>query len=99
LLTSSVVLIHDNARLHTAACAQALLEHFNWELFDHPSYSPDLVVIDCHLITYLKAWFGSRRVTNNEELMEGVKMWLSPQAADFFGTGIQRLFTRNIQHH
>jgi hypothetical protein len=35
MLTSSVlvVLLHDNARLHTAACMRALLEHFSWELF------------------------------------------------------------------
>jgi hypothetical protein len=29
------VLLHDIARLHTAVRAQALLEHFNWELSDH----------------------------------------------------------------
>jgi transposase len=36
MLTSGVVLLHDNARLHkrTAACTRALLEYFNWELFD-----------------------------------------------------------------
>jgi hypothetical protein len=37
MLKSGVVL-HDNARPHTAP----LLEHFNWELSDHTSYSPDL---------------------------------------------------------
>jgi hypothetical protein len=35
MLTSGVVFLHDNARLHTAAHTQALLEHFNWELFGH----------------------------------------------------------------
>jgi hypothetical protein len=33
---SSIVLPHDYARSNTAACTWALLEHFNWELFDHP---------------------------------------------------------------
>jgi hypothetical protein len=28
---------------------------------------------------------------NNEELMEGVKMWLSSKVADLFDTGIQKL--------
>jgi hypothetical protein len=42
------------AHLLTAARTQALLEHFNWELFDHPSYSPSLVPSNCHLFTYLK---------------------------------------------
>jgi hypothetical protein len=31
-----VVLLHDNVHPHTAASTQALLENFNWELFDHP---------------------------------------------------------------
>jgi hypothetical protein len=30
MLTSSVVLLHDNAHPHTAACTQALLVHFIW---------------------------------------------------------------------
>jgi hypothetical protein len=29
MLTFGVVLLHCNARPHTAACTQALLEHFN----------------------------------------------------------------------
>jgi hypothetical protein len=36
MLTSSVVLLHDNVCLHksTAARTPALLQHFNWQLFD-----------------------------------------------------------------
>jgi transposase len=44
MLTSIVLLLYDNARLHTAACTRALREHFNWELFDYPPYSPDLTL-------------------------------------------------------
>jgi hypothetical protein len=42
-----VVLLHDDARPHasTAARTGALLEHFNWELFDHTPYSPDLAPV------------------------------------------------------
>jgi hypothetical protein len=36
MLTSDEVILHDNERPHTAACAKALLEHINWEMFDHP---------------------------------------------------------------
>jgi hypothetical protein len=93
MLTSGLVLLHDNARLSTSTAAhtQALLEHFNWQLFDHPLYSPDLTPIDYHLFTYLKNWLGSQHFSYNEKLMEGVKMWLSSKAADFFDTGIQKL--------
>jgi hypothetical protein len=75
MLTSGAVL------LHTAACTRALLVHFNWELFDHTPYSPDLPPSNYHLFTCPKNWFRSQRFNNTEELMEGVKMWVSSQAA------------------
>jgi len=42
MLTSGVVLLH-NAR------PQALLQKFRWDLFDHPTYSPDFAPSDFHL--------------------------------------------------
>jgi histone-lysine N-methyltransferase SETMAR len=96
MLTYGVMLPHDIARPHTSTAArtQALLEDSNWELFDHPPYSPDLAPSDYDLFTYLKNWLGSQRFNSNEELMEGVKTWLRSQAADFFDTGIQKLIPR-----
>jgi hypothetical protein len=91
MLASSVVLLHDNAHPHTAACTRALPQHFKGELFDHTPYSPDIAPSDYHLFTYLKNWLQSRRFNNNEKLMEGVETWLSSQVADFFDTGIQKL--------
>jgi hypothetical protein len=88
MLTSGVVLLHDNAS------TQALLEYFNWELFHHTSYSPDVAPSDYHVFTYLKNWVGSQSFNNNEELLEGIKTWLSSQAADFFDTGIQKRIPR-----
>jgi transposase len=56
MLTSSVVLFHANERPHTstAALTRALLEYFNWVLFDHPPYGPDLAPSDYNFFTYLK---------------------------------------------
>jgi hypothetical protein len=48
------VLLHDNARLHTAIGTQALLEYFNWELSDQPSSQLGLASSDYHLFTYLQ---------------------------------------------
>jgi transposase len=80
MLTSGVVLPKDNARPHTAARTRSLLEHFSWEMFDHPPYSPDLAPSEYHLFTYLKNWLRSQRFNKNEELIEAVKKWLSSQA-------------------
>jgi hypothetical protein len=46
MLTSGVVLLHQNVRPHIAACIRALLEHLN----------PDLPPSDYHIFTYLKNW-------------------------------------------
>jgi histone-lysine N-methyltransferase SETMAR len=73
MLRSGVMLLHDNAHLDKAARTRALLQHFNWELFHQPPYSPDLAPSNYHLFTYLKKWLGSQRFNNNEELMEHVK--------------------------
>jgi hypothetical protein len=62
---------------NTAARTRALWEHFNWEMFDHLSYNPDLAPSDCHLFTYQNYWLGLQYFNNNEELMEGVKTFLS----------------------
>jgi hypothetical protein len=49
MLTSGVVFRHDNALPYKAASTLTLLENFNWELFEHPPYSPDLDLSDYRL--------------------------------------------------
>jgi hypothetical protein len=93
MLTYSVVLLHDIERPHTAARTLALLKHFSWVLFDHSPYSPALPPSDYRLFIYLKNWLGSQRFNNND-LMGGVKTWLSSKAADFFDTGIRKRISR-----
>jgi hypothetical protein len=93
MLTSGEVFPHDNACPRTTSRTRALLEHFNWELFDHPLYGSDVAPCDHHLFAYLKNWMGSQRFNNNK-LMEGVKTWLSSQAADFFDIGTQKRIPR-----
>jgi hypothetical protein len=53
MLTYGIMLLCLNVRPHisTTACTRAHLEHFNWELFDHPFYSCDLAPNDYHLFT------------------------------------------------
>jgi histone-lysine N-methyltransferase SETMAR len=90
----SGVLLHDNARPHTDFGTRTLLEHFNWELFDYPPYSHDLAHSDCHLFirTYLKNWLRSQCFNNNEELMKGVKTWLSKQGQTSLIQAYRNLF-------
>ena len=46
LLTKGVLLLHDNARPHSANQTTATLRSFKWEVLQHPPYSPDLAPSD-----------------------------------------------------
>jgi hypothetical protein len=63
-------------------------------LFDHPTYSPHLALSDYDLFTYLKNWLRSQSFDSNEELMEGVNLWFSSQAAYTLDTDKQKLIPR-----
>ncbi|KAJ4440568.1 hypothetical protein ANN_08713 [Periplaneta americana] len=68
-LPRGIVLLHDNARPHTARRTAAVLTEFVWELFDHPPYSPDLAPSDFHVFLHLKKFLSSgERFGNDEEL-------------------------------
>ena len=92
MLTKGVVLLRD-ARPHTAARTSALKQLFNWKIFDHPPYSPDLAPSDYHLFTKM-VWLDTQRFHTNEELMDGVNNWLHNLAAPFFDEGIQKLVSQ-----
>jgi hypothetical protein len=64
---------------------------FNWEIFDHPPYSPDLPPSGYHLFTKMKVWLATPRFHTNEELVDGVNNWLHNLAALFFDEGLQKL--------
>jgi len=93
-LSEKVLLIHDNARPHTAIHTRELLEGFRWEVFDHPPYSPDLAPSDFHLFPAMKTWLATQRFDTDEELHSGVNQWLKSQAADFYREGIEKLVPR-----
>jgi histone-lysine N-methyltransferase SETMAR len=73
LLSSGVMLLHVNARPHAAARTQAVLQEFDWEVFEHPAYSPDLAPSDFHLFRKLKEFLGGRRFRSDEEVNDAVK--------------------------
>jgi histone-lysine N-methyltransferase SETMAR len=75
LLSSSVMLLHDNARLYAAARMQAMLQEFGWEVFEHPAYSPYLAPSDFHLFPKLKEFLGGRHFKSDEEVKDAVKEW------------------------
>ncbi|XP_071454407.1 histone-lysine N-methyltransferase SETMAR-like [Hetaerina americana] len=94
MLTSGIVLIHDDAHPHSAGATQPFLVQCQWNIFNHPPYSPDLVPIDFHLFPDLEKWLGGQSFQTNGELQTNVKTYLNSLAATFYGKGIVKLVHR-----
>jgi hypothetical protein len=71
-----------------------LLQRYNWEVLDHPPYSPDLEPSDFHLFGPLKKHLGGRRFANDGEVQQAVMSWFRCLTLDFFYTGIDALVYR-----
>ncbi|XP_039291117.1 WD repeat-containing protein 13-like [Nilaparvata lugens] len=79
MLTSGVVLIHDNARPPSAAVTKRLLDEFKWDVFDHPAYSPDLTPSDYHIFPELEKMLGGQSLRTDDALQDGGRnhWWLT----------------------
>ncbi|GBN69554.1 Histone-lysine N-methyltransferase SETMAR [Araneus ventricosus] len=94
MLSGGIALLHDNARPHTAAATQELLDQFGCEIFDHPPYSPDLAPSDFHLFLKLKECLGRKQFGSDVELENAVTTWLNELAAEEYDMGILKLVDR-----
>jgi len=84
LLSSRVVLLHDNAHLHMAWQTTALLQQFRWDIMDHPPYSPDLAPSDYRLFLHMKRFHAGKQFHSDAEVETTVNNWLQKQAVDLF---------------
>jgi histone-lysine N-methyltransferase SETMAR len=80
----TVILQHDNARLHTARLTLEIIQKNGWELLSHPPYSPDLV-----------GWFGppkdhlrGHHYETDEADQEAVRGWLRGAGMDSYSRGV-----------
>jgi histone-lysine N-methyltransferase SETMAR len=83
-LTGRVLLHHDNARPHTAQATQERIQELQWELLEHPHYSPDLAHSDYHLFGLPKSHLGGKCFADDEEAETEVRKWLRQQSKDFY---------------
>jgi len=94
LLTEGVILLHDNARPHTAQLTKEKLQKLRWEILPHPPYSPDLAPSDFHLFGPLKEGLRGKHFQSNEEVKNQVRKWLRDQPKEFYAKGIYKLAER-----
>lgn len=89
-----VILLHDNARPHTANETRLKLEEMSWETLEHPPYSPDLSPCDFYMFGPLKDALGGQRFNDNAAVEVFVRNWLRTRPVSFYNDGMQKLPTR-----
>ena len=76
LLSKKVLLLHDNARPHTAVWTVETSNRLGFEDLEHPAYSPDLAPSDYRLFGPLKDALRGRAFSTDEEVQRVVHEWL-----------------------
>jgi histone-lysine N-methyltransferase SETMAR len=84
LLSSGVLLQHDNARPHTTSATAKKIIDLRLECIPHPAYSPDLAPSDYHVFGPLKKALGGKKFSTDDEIKEAVHRWLRSQSEEFF---------------
>ena len=83
-LSKGVALLYDNAHPHTATHTVEALQQLNFEVLEHPPYSPDLTPSDFHLFGPLKDALRGRHFASDQQVKEAVHVWLVTQPKIFF---------------
>jgi len=94
LLTKGVLLLHDNARPHSANQTTVTLRSFKWEVLQHPPCSLDLAPSDFHLFGPLKHHLLGERFPDEDAVETAMRAWFRQQPKEFYGTGFQGLVKR-----
>lgn len=86
-----VILLHDNARPHTAKVVQQYLETLRWEILPHPPYSPDIAPSDYHLFRSMQHGLAEQSFTTYEDTKNWLDSWIASKDQSFFRQGIRLL--------
>jgi histone-lysine N-methyltransferase SETMAR len=71
LVNRKVVVFHQDralARPHVSEKTQQKIKKLNWEILDHPPYSPDLAPSDYHLFRSLQNHLNNKKFESFEEV-------------------------------
>ena len=94
MLSRGVLLLHDNAPVHTSRVSQVAIKPCGFEELNHPPYSPDLAPSDFYLFRKLKFDLIGTRFEDDDSLKAEIDAWLMSWAEKFYFSGIQALKSR-----
>jgi hypothetical protein len=93
-LSKKIILLHDNARPHTADMTKVTLATMGWEIITDLPYSPDLALSDFSLFGPMKVHLGGPKFQTGDELKLCVLNWRRSQGETFRAAGVSNLPVR-----
>jgi hypothetical protein len=85
------LLLHENARTHTARATIDALETLKFEVLSHPTYSPDLAPSDFHFFPHFKRDLKCTHITSDDEVKQAVTSWMKQRTPELFIDGMRKL--------
>jgi histone-lysine N-methyltransferase SETMAR len=73
---------------------QQKIKELNWEILDHPSYSPDLAPSDYHLFRSFKNHLNNKKFERFEEVNDAILAYFESKPRSFYKAGTENLATR-----
>lgn len=83
-----------NARPHTSHKTIAKLNELEYEVLQHPPYSPDLSPTDFHFFKHLELFLRGKHYENEDSLKNSISEFINSKDQNFFKTGIYALKSR-----
>lgn len=93
-LTKGIILLHDNARPHTARLTNQKINELGWEILDHPPYSPDLAPSDFFLFKNLKNFLRGEFYNEKEVLESEISNFFQQKPVEFYANAFEMFRTR-----
>ena len=72
LVVENPIILHDNARSHTAAAVSDIVRLWQWEILEHPPYSPDMSPCDYDLLAKVKQLLRGTLHNTRDELIRAI---------------------------